>query len=68
MKADAAVFVPSASVSTDRVGDVEMPGKSPAQTVQETFMHKPSIQRKAQRPPPGIANPAASYQDDYATC
>ena len=26
-------------------------------------MHKPSIEKKAQRPPPGIANPAVSYQD-----
>ena len=57
------VFVPGASVNNDGVGNAEMPGKSPAQTVQETFMHKPAIDRKAQRPPPGIANPAASYQD-----
>ena len=63
LKPDAAVFVPGASVSTDGVGNAEMPGKSPAQTVQETFMCKPSIERKVQRPPPGIANTAASYQD-----
>ena len=63
MKPNAAVFVLGASVNKDGVGNAEMPGKSPAQTVQETFMCKPSIERKAQRPPPGIANPAASYQD-----
>ena len=63
LKPDAAVFVPSASVNKDRVGNAEMPGKSPAQTVQETFMCKPAIERNAQRPPPGIANPAAPYQD-----
>ena len=63
MKPDAAMFVPGASVNKDGVGNAEMPGKSPAQTVQETFMHKPSIERKVQRAPPGIANPAASYQD-----
>ena len=63
LKPDAAVFVPGASVNKDGVGNAEMPGKSPSQTVQETFMHKPAIERKAQRPPPGIANPAASYQD-----
>ena len=63
MKPDTAVFVPGASVNKDRVRNAEMPGKSLAQTVQETFMHKPAIERKSQRPPPGIANPAASYQD-----
>ena len=40
-----------------------MPGKSSAQTVQETFMCKPAIESKAQKLPPGIANPAAFYQD-----
>ena len=63
LKPDAAVFVPGASVNKDGVGNAEMPQKSPSQTVQETFMHKPAIERKAQRPPPGIANPAAFYQD-----
>ena len=63
LKPDAAVFVPGASVNKNRVGNAEMPGKSPAQSVQETFMCKPAIERKAQRPPPGTANPAASYQD-----
>ena len=63
LKPDAAVFVPSASVNKDGVGNAEVPGKSPAQTVQETFMGKPSIERKEQKPPTGTANPAASYQD-----
>ena len=63
MKPDAAMFVPGASVNKDGVGNAEMPGKSPAKTVQETFMHKPSIERKEQRSPPRTANPAASYQD-----
>ena len=63
LKPDAAVFVPGASVNKDGVGNAEMPGKSPEQTVKETLMHKPSIEKKAQRPPPGIANPAASWQN-----
>ena len=63
LKPDAAVFVLGASVNKDGIGNAEMPERSPAQTVQETFMGKPAIERKAQRQPPGIANPATSYQD-----
>ena len=59
LKPNAAVFVLGASVNKDMVGNAEMPGKSPAQTVQETLMCKPSIERKAQRSPPGIANPCS---------
>ena len=63
LKPDAAVFVPGTSVNKNSAGNAEMPGKCPAQTVQETFMLRPAIERKAQRPLPGIANPDASYQD-----
>ena len=49
LKPDAAVFVPGASVNKDRVENAEMPGKSPAQTVQETITCKPAQPLKGKR-------------------
>ena len=68
LKPDAAVFVRGASVNKDGVGNVEMPGKSPAQTVQETFMCKPSIERKARRPHQGLQILQLLTKMFYAAC